>query len=295
MADFVPLVPRLAAKGSGRVWRVLGGGGESDENEDDDGAAAPSSSSSPDYSPPPRLSSVLVGSEGQREQALALARRIERARRGSSVVVLFIEPRSAFPPSLPVAVARKTGTTDNPPPPPPPFDQVAVGGTFDRLHAGHRLLLAASALTAERRLFVAITRDKLLSNKKHSERLQPFEERAQNAVAFVRKVRPGRGFAVEVGALLDPKEPTAAETESQMQALVVSKETVTGGEAINAGRKARGFKPLALLVVGLVGSSSEEEGEKGKEGARANDEVEGKISSTGLRAAEAEKKKEEEK
>ena len=202
------------------------------------------------------------------------------------------------PASLPVpaaaaaAAAAPQTTAAEDAPSPPPFDQVAVGGTFDRLHAGHRLLLAASALAAERRLFIGITGDKLLSSKKHPELLQPFVERANAAVAFARKVRPGeRVFAVDVGALLDPKEPTGAETEPGMQALVVSKETVSGGEAINAGRKQRGFRPLALLVVGLVGSSSE-----GGQGGQAHDEEpEGKISSTDLRAAEAAKETGEEK
>lgn len=298
MADFVPLVPRLAARGGGKVWKVLGGGGGGDDKEDE-GENTPCSPSS---SSPPTLASVLVGSEEQREQASALARRIEQAQKSPSspvaVVVVEAEPRSAFPASLPVpvpvpaAVATTTTTTTtataaDSPPPLPPFNQVAVGGTFDRLHAGHRLLLAASAMAAERRLFIGITGDKLLSNKKHSELLQPFEERSRAAVAFAKKVRPAdeKGFTVDVGALLDPREPTGAETECGMQALVVSKETISGGEAINAGRKERGFRPLALLVVGLVGSSSEEgQGEKG-------DGVEGKISSTDLRAAEAAKKK----
>lgn len=35
--------------------------------------------------------------------------------------------------------------------------QVAVGGTFDRLHAGHRLLLAATALVSRQHIFVGIT------------------------------------------------------------------------------------------------------------------------------------------
>ena len=33
----------------------------------------------------------------------------------------------------------------------------AVGGTFDRLHVGHRLLLAATALVATQRVYVGVT------------------------------------------------------------------------------------------------------------------------------------------
>lgn len=37
------------------------------------------------------------------------------------------------------------------------FEHVAVGGTFDRLHVGHRILLAAAALICTRRVYVGIT------------------------------------------------------------------------------------------------------------------------------------------
>jgi pantetheine-phosphate adenylyltransferase len=55
-----------------------------------------------------------------------------------------------------------------------------------------------------------------------------------------------------------------------MDALVVSKETVPGAEAINRNRLVRGFKPLEIVVVGLVG----EDGSS-------------KLSSTALRESQA--------
>lgn len=66
------------------------------------------------------------------------------------------------------------------------------------------------------------------------------------------------------------QEPTQAELDPSMQALVVSRETLPGGEAINAGRQRRGFSPLQLVVVGLIGGDASS-----------------KLSSTALREADA--------
>ncbi|KAF8056133.1 Phosphopantetheine adenylyltransferase 1 [Scenedesmus sp. PABB004] len=146
------------------------------------------------------------------------------------------------------------------------FDRVAVGGTFDRLHAGHRLLLAATALVCRGQVFVGITSDALLAAKANRALLHGYDARRGAAVDFLALVRPG--LAVSWGALADPQAPTQAELDPGMQALVVSQETLPGGEAINAGRARRGFAPLALVAVGLVGGAA-------------------KLSSTALREADA--------
>jgi phosphopantetheine adenylyltransferase len=62
----------------------------------------------------------------------------------------------------------------------------------------------------------------------------------------------------------------AAEIE-EIEALVVSEETTKGADAINVARRERGFAPLAVVTVGLVGGQ----------------DVASKLSSTALRQAEA--------
>src|SRR6266516_187372 len=73
------------------------------------------------------------------------------------------------------------------------FQVVAVGGTFDHLHAGHKLLLTATALLVEpyegekscpRRIIVGITGDELLKNKKYAEFLGSWDDRQQDVKAF---------------------------------------------------------------------------------------------------------------
>ncbi|KAG2443295.1 hypothetical protein HYH02_009365 [Chlamydomonas schloesseri] len=164
------------------------------------------------------------------------------------------------------------------------FSRVAVGGTFDRLHAGHELLLAATALVAERFVFVGVTADALLANKSHRELLQTYDARAGAALSYLTSVRPG--LQVEAGPLSDPKAPTLAELDPAMEALVVSVETLPGAIAINKGRAARGFAPLTVITVPVIGVRPSGGGSGGGAGA-AGGGVGEKLSSSGLRAAEA--------
>lgn len=50
------------------------------------------------------------------------------------------------------------------------------------------------------------------------------------------------------------QEPTQAELDPSMQAIVVSRETLRGAQQINAGRARRGFPPLVVVVVPVMGS-----------------------------------------
>ena len=161
------------------------------------------------------------------------------------------------------------------------FAKVSVGGTFDRLHAGHRLLLAAAALVTDTRsgtLYVGVTGEALLANKSDKNKIQPYETRARNARRFLESVlaRPGFGDAkmrVEIGPLDDA--PPLASTVQDMCALVVSHETLAGAAAVNAQREARGFLPLKIVAVGVVGGVGDDDEARQRS----------KLSSSALRAA----------
>jgi phosphopantetheine adenylyltransferase len=72
---------------------------------------------------------------------------------------------------------------------------VAVGGTFDHLHIGHKLLLTATLLLANptpsrepRTITVGITGDSLLTNKKHATVLESWDTRYARCAAFLESI-----------------------------------------------------------------------------------------------------------
>ena len=44
-------------------------------------------------------------------------------------------------------------------------DNVVLGGTFDRLHAGHKILLAEAALRCRKRMVIGVTDKSMLTSK----------------------------------------------------------------------------------------------------------------------------------
>lgn len=145
------------------------------------------------------------------------------------------------------------------------FAHVVLGGTFDRIHAGHKLLLAMSALCAKTRLLVGISCGPLLDSKTLKELIHPIELRSRRVFQILYSMRPC--VAYQIVPIEDPFGPSI--TDAKLECIVVSKETERGGQSVNKRRVERGLGEVHIDVVDLVGPEDATE--------------EDKVSSTGLR------------
>ncbi|GMK56803.1 hypothetical protein CspeluHIS016_0306430 [Cutaneotrichosporon spelunceum] len=129
----------------------------------------------------------------------------------------------------------------------------AMGGTFDHLHAAHKLLLHMALFATEQRLIVGVMADRLLTTKSHADVLEGLDTRLGAAAAFLRRCGgDARGVVLDVVEIQDALGPTAWDPEVTL--LVVSKETLSGGNYVNRIRGEKGLGILDMLAIDVISS-----------------------------------------
>lgn len=109
------------------------------------------------------------------------------------------------------------------------FAVVAIGGTFDRLHAGHKLMLSVAALLSSASVICGVTDDAdMIAKKEYRDRIESFAIRSQRVRDFFESFAPA-GIDLDIVKLTEPFGPTI--TRSDIGALVITPETQRGGEA----------------------------------------------------------------
>jgi pantetheine-phosphate adenylyltransferase len=126
--------------------------------------------------------------------------------------------------------------------------KVALGGTFDPIHDGHRALFDSAFELGD--VTVGLTSDALAPKTRRDDRhVRSYAERKRDLDAEL------AGFVDEYDCSYEIRrldEPTGIATEPAFDALVVSPETEAGGRRINEIRRDRGVDPLDIEIVDYV-------------------------------------------
>jgi len=127
------------------------------------------------------------------------------------------------------------------------FKVVGIGGTFDEFHKGHRTLILKAFEVGER-VLIGLSTDEFVKRLRKNRVTTPYAERLKELFLFLEK--NGLQHRAEILPLDDPYSLTV--TNSEIQALVVSRETEPRACEINEIRMRRGLRPLKIVVIEMV-------------------------------------------
>ncbi|KAK5578901.1 hypothetical protein RB653_008576 [Dictyostelium firmibasis] len=127
----------------------------------------------------------------------------------------------------------------------PPFRGVVLGGTFDRMHPGHKVMLTMAALICSEYMEVGVTDNSILTSKKFSQLIAPFEDRTQNTLNFLNLINPSVNY--NMLKLLEPYANTM--TSKRLECIVISPEVYKTAIKINNARRESKLKPLEIYSI----------------------------------------------
>ncbi|MFX1279822.1 MAG: pantetheine-phosphate adenylyltransferase [Promethearchaeota archaeon] len=133
------------------------------------------------------------------------------------------------------------------------LNKVGLGGTFDHLHEGHKLLLT-TALSVSNNIVIGLTTQSMLKKKKVASKLEDYKTRETNIKSFISTFTELQ--RVEIVELNDPYGPPISEAD--YEGIVVSQETYESALKINEIREIKGFIPLIIIVIPLIKDKNNE-------------------------------------
>ena len=127
------------------------------------------------------------------------------------------------------------------------YEKVAVGGTFDKLHRGHKALLSKAFEIGEK-VVIGLSSDDFVSKMGKPHLTATYHERLKELEVFLEKKSLAK--RAEIVPLNDSYGLTVS--RKGLDALVVSEETESVTDKINKIRVDAGLSPLKIIAISMV-------------------------------------------
>jgi len=124
--------------------------------------------------------------------------------------------------------------------------KVCIGGTFNIIHKGHKLLIDKAFQIAGKKgsVFIGIATGEIIKRKKD---VKPYSERKNAIIQYISS--KNKTTLVTIKPIKDKHGPSIDE---DFDSIIASPETVETAEEINEKRREQGKKPLKIIQIPYV-------------------------------------------
>ncbi|XP_076621029.1 bifunctional Phosphopantetheine adenylyltransferase - Dephospho-CoA kinase [Colletes latitarsis] len=140
------------------------------------------------------------------------------------------------------------------------YKSVVLGGTFDRIHNGHKMFLSEAVLHCTEKLTVGVTDTNMLYRKLLWELIEPCSKRILNVKEFLEDI--DSTLLYDIVPIKDMYGPTKSDPTIEM--IVVSEETERSGHKVNDMRIQQNLNKLDIHVIKLMKDKNHREHEENK-------------------------------
>ncbi|ELU10151.1 hypothetical protein CAPTEDRAFT_149109 [Capitella teleta] len=140
------------------------------------------------------------------------------------------------------------------------YKHVCLGGTFDRIHTGHKILLSEACVRCQDAITIGVTDGPMIESKTLHDLIEPTTTRISTVKSLISDIRPS--ITSDVVPIIDPFGPSIVKPD--IECLVVSDETLRGGNAVNKKRVEKGLQEVEIFVIELLEDKCRSEDEEVK-------------------------------